>query len=130
MYSHSTRGTKVAMTEGQRLFSKLPECSAPKTQMIASRLMHTLLIYPLTLCVSITFVTSLNDVTIVCFPFLAGKALHMPRRAMTVHLYTLQHPHQLFPTAVHGPSHQFCIPNSEPVTLSPWYFGAPSYQSL
>ena len=47
MYSHSTRGTEVATTEGQWLFSKLPECSAPKTQTTAPRLVHTLLIYPL-----------------------------------------------------------------------------------
>ena len=30
MYSHSMRGTKVAITEGQWLLSKLPECVAPK----------------------------------------------------------------------------------------------------
>ena len=41
------RGTEVAMTEGRWLLSELPECSAPKTQMIALRLMHTHLIYPL-----------------------------------------------------------------------------------
>ena len=45
MYSHSMRGTKVAMTEGQWLFSKLPECSAPN-QMTALRLVCTLCIYP------------------------------------------------------------------------------------
>ena len=73
MYSCSMRGTKVAATEGQWLLNKLPECSAPNTQTIALRLMHTLLIYPPTLCISITFVTSLNDVIIICFPSFSRK---------------------------------------------------------
>ena len=49
---------------------------------------------------------------------------------MPVHLHTHQHPHWLFSTATHKPYHQFCIPNFEPVTPSPSYFGAPLYQSL
>ena len=35
-----------------------------------------------------------------------------------------------FSTAMHEPSCQFCIRNFGPVTLSPRYFGAPSYWSL
>ena len=73
MYSCSMRGTKVATTEGQWFLITLPECSAPKTQTIALRLVHGLLIYPPTLCISITFMTSLNDIMIVCFPSLGGK---------------------------------------------------------
>ena len=127
------RGNEVAATEGWWLLSKLPECSAPKTQMIASNLMHALLIYPPPLCISIMLVTSLNDITIICFPFLVGKALHMCRRAALAHLHICWHPHQLilvFPTAMHGPYCQFHIPNFQPVTLSPMYFSAPSYWSL
>ena len=67
------RGTKVAATESQWLLSKSPECSAPKTKMIPSRLMCTLFLYLPTLCINITLVTSLNDVTIICFPLLVGK---------------------------------------------------------
>ena len=46
LYPHSKRDTEVAATEGRWLLCKLPECSAPKTQMTAPRLMCTLLIYP------------------------------------------------------------------------------------
>ena len=130
MYSHSMRGTKVTATAGWWLLSKLPECSAPKTQMTALRLVHALLIYSPTLCISIMFVTSLNDITIICFPLLAGKALHMCRRAMPVCLCTHWHPHWLFSTATHEPFCQFHIPYFEPVTLSSRYFSVPSYQSL
>ena len=51
---------------------------------------------PPTLCISIMFVTSLNDVTIICFPFVAGKALHMHRRAAMVHLHTAGIPANCF----------------------------------
>ena len=71
------------------------------------------------LCISITFVTSLNDVTIVCFPLLVGKTLCMCRRAMQAHLHICWHPCWLIsavPTAMHGPACQFHIPNFEPVT--------------
>ena len=102
--------------KGWWILSKLPEYSAPKTQTTAPRFMHTLLIYPPTLCISITFMTSLNDIMIVHFPLSMGKALHMCRTAMPVHLHIHQHLCQLFSTATHEPSHQFCIPNFEPVT--------------
>ena len=85
---------------------------------------------PLPWCLSKMVVTSLNDIRIICFPFSAGIALCMCRRPILICLYTCQHPHWLFSTATHKPCHQFCIPNSKPVTLSPRYFGAPSYQSL
>ena len=88
---------------------------------------------PPPLCISIMLVTSQNDVTIICFPFLVEKALHMHWRAALAHLNICWHPCQpilVFPTAIHGPYHQFHIPSFEPVTLSPRYFGAPSYQSL
>ena len=114
------KSTKVAVIEGRWLLNKLPECLSPKTQMTASRLVHTLLIYPHTLYISIMFMTSLNDVTIICFPLLVGKGLHMCRRAMPVCLCTHHHPHQLFSTAMHEPSHQFCILNFEPVTYIWW----------
>ena len=39
------RGTEVAMTEGWWLLSRLPECSAPKTQTIALRLVGMLSLY-------------------------------------------------------------------------------------
>ena len=69
MYSHSTRGTEVATTEGQWLLSKLPECSAPKTPDDSLKAHAHSSHIPPTLLVSITFVMSLNDVTIICFPF-------------------------------------------------------------
>ena len=46
MHSHSVRGTEVAMTKGQWLLSKLPECSVPKIQTTAPDLMHTPLYTP------------------------------------------------------------------------------------
>ena len=120
-HSCSTRGTEVATTEGWWLLGKLPECSAPKTQTIVSRLMHVLPIYLPTLCISIMFMMSLNDVMIVCFPPLAGQTLCICRRATPAHLHIFWHSHQLisvFPTATHRSSHLFHIPNSEPVTYT------------
>ena len=64
MYSSSMRGTEVAATEGQWLHSKLPECSAPKTEMTALRLMCTLLIYPCMLCISIMFMMSWSSASL------------------------------------------------------------------
>ena len=75
-------------------------------------------------------VTSLNDVRIICCSFSVGKALCMCRGAALICLCTCQHPHQLFSTAMHEPCCHFCTSNSKPVTLSPRYFGAPSYWSL
>ena len=133
MHSHSMRGTKVTMTKGQSLHSKLPECSAPKTQMIALRLMHALLIYP----PYPMHKHNACDITKWChnhlLPILTGKALCMHRQAALACLHIHWHPCQpisVFPTAMHGPYHQFCIPNFEPVTPSSRYFGVPSYQSL
>ena len=121
------------MTKGWWLLSKFPEYSAPKTQTTALRLMCTLLIYPPILCISIMCVTSLNDVTIICFPLLVGKTLHMCSRVMLTCLHICQHPCQLIfnvSLPAHEPIHQFCISNSEPVTLSPKYFSVPLYWSL
>ena len=73
-------------------------------------------LYTPTLCVSIMFMTSLNDVTIVCFLLLVGKALPMHRTGMLVHLCTHWYPCQLFPMAAHEPSHQFRILNFKPLT--------------
>ena len=117
MYSPSIRGHEVAMTEGQWLLSKLPECSAPKNPHDSPEAHACSPYIPPTLYVSITFVMSLNDVMIICFPLSVGKALHMCRRAMPVCLHTHQHPHQLFSTAMHEPAPQFHIPNLQPVTL-------------
>ena len=36
---------------------------------------------PPTICISILFMTSLNDIMIICFPLLAGKALCMCRKS-------------------------------------------------
>ena len=81
-------------------------------------------------CMSQVVVMSLNDIRIICFHFSVGKALCMCRRAVLICLCTCQHPHQLLSTTMHEPCHHFCILNSEPVTLSPRYFGSSSYQSL
>ena len=117
MYSSSMRGTKVAATEGQWLLSKLPECSAPKNPDSSFKAHVHCPYIPPTLCISTIYVTSLNYVTIICFPLLTGKALCMHRRVTPVHLWTCQHPHWLFSTATHKPSSQLHIPNFEPVTL-------------
>ena len=73
MYSHSSRGTKVAATEGQWLLSKWLECTAAKNPDDNLKLMCTFPYILPTLYISITVVTSLNDVTIVCYPLLVGK---------------------------------------------------------
>ena len=77
-------------------------------------------LYTPPLCISIMLVTSLNDITIICFPFLVGKALCMCRRAALAHLHIHQCPHQpilVFPTAMQGPYCQFHIQNFEPMIM-------------
>ena len=65
---NSMRGTKVATTEGQRLLSKLPECSAPKTPDDSLKAhVHSPYI-PLPMCKH-----NVQDIMTVCFPFLVGK---------------------------------------------------------
>ena len=121
--SSHNRGS-VASQQVTKMFSY------QKPQMIASRLMCTLLIYPTTLCVSIIFLMSLNDVTIVCFLLLVGKPCTCTGEPCQLTCAPTGIPPSCFSTATHGPSDQFRIPNFKPVTLSPRYFGAPSYQSL
>ena len=128
MYSHSMRGTKVAMTEGRWLLSELPGCSAPKSQMMALRLMCTLFIYPP------MHKHNICDITKWCHNhlllFSGRKTMHMHRRATPAHRHTCQCPYQMNLTvliATHKLTHQSHIPNSKPVTLSPRYFGVLSY---
>ena len=102
----------------------------PKTQMRALRLVHTPLISPPSLYISIMTVTSSNDATIICFPHQVGKTLHMHSRVAPTHVHIHQCPCLSSLTATHELSHQFCILVSKPVTLSPRYFGAPLYQIL
>ena len=133
MYSHSMRGTKVAMTEGQWLFSKLPECSAPKTQMTAPRLMHALLIYPPTQCGKHNICDIIKWCHNCLLPSFSEKTMHMCRGALLAVLSTHQCPYQMNltnPIATHKPACQFHIPNFKPVTLSPRYFSIPSFWSL
>ena len=75
MYSHSLRGTKVATTEGWWLLGKWLECTAAKNPDNSLELMCTSLYILPTLYISITAVTSLNDVMIICFPLAVGKNL-------------------------------------------------------
>ena len=96
MYSHSTRDTKVATTEGQWLLSQLPECSAPKTlddspeAHVCSPYIPPYPMHKHNVC----------DVTKWChnhlLPSSGGKTLCMCRRAMPPCLHTCQHPSQLF----------------------------------
>ena len=75
-------------------------------------------------------VTSLNDITIICFPFSGRKNLaHVQQGYANLPVYLLASLPSLLTTvsAMYELSHQFCIPTSEPVTLSPGYFGEPSY---
>ena len=57
-----------------------------------------------------------------------GKALCMHRGNAIIHLCICQHPHQTFTTTT--TTHLFHVPNFEPVTLSPRYFGVPSLQDF
>ena len=73
-------------------------------------------------------VTSLNDVMIVCSVILAGKPLCMCRRSANGRLHTCRHPCQLTVLTESTECHHFISkPIFMPVTLSPRYFGAPSY---
>ena len=130
MYSCSTRGTVIAATECWWPYWKLPECSTQKNPDNSSEALAHFPYIPSLWCMSKVVMMSLNDVRIICSPFLVGKALHMHRRAALICLCTHWDPCWLFSTAIHEPCCHFCIPNSEPVTLSPRYFGAPLYQSL
>ena len=96
----------------------------------AQGLLHTFLLYPIPRCPCRMIMTSLNDVRIICSPFSVGTALHMYRGIARIHLHLCQHLHRLFSTNTQEPCHVFLKPNFKPVTLSPRYFGAPSYQSL
>ena len=72
--------------------------------------------------------TSPHDVMIVCSIILAGKPLHMHRQSAMVHLHFCQHPCQLTVLTESLECHRFVSkPIFMPMTLSPRYFGAPSY---
>ena len=134
MYSHSTRGTEVATTEGQWLLSKLPEYVTHKNPGNSPKA------HAPTLCISIMFVMSLNDITIICFPLLVGNpcacagepcwlactptsippsssstGMHRPEPCWLA-CTPAGTPPNCSSTAMHGPSCQFRIPNFEPVT--------------
>ena len=118
MYSHSLWGTEVATTEGWWLLSKWLKCTAAKNPDNSLELMCTSPYILPTLYVSIMAVTSLNDVTIICFPLLAGKTLHMCSTVLLTCLCICQHPHWPILTvliATHEPTCQFCILISKPV---------------
>ena len=126
MYSHFMRGTNVGTTEGRWLLSKLPECSSPKTpDNSLEAYMHSPYISPY-----LTHKHNNCDVMIICSSLLVGKPCTCTREPHPLAHAPTSIPPICLSTAMHRPSHQFHIPNFEPVTLSPRYFGAPSYQSL
>ena len=78
---------------------------------------HSLYIPP-PLCISIMFVTSLNDIMIVCFPFPVENHAHV-QKSYDSSLCTCQHPYWTnltVPIATHKLTCQFHIPTFEPVT--------------
>ena len=77
IYSCSMRGTNIAKVEGQWCASNWPNHSVPETQMTASRLLCTFLLYPIPRCMSRVIMTSPNYIRIICFPISGGKALYM-----------------------------------------------------
>ena len=105
--SHS-RGS-VASQQVTRMFSSKHPDDRPKARVYSPYI-------PPTLCISITLVMSLNDITIICFPLPVRKTLCMHRKAMLICLCTCQHPHWLFFYSYAQTSCQFHIPNFEPVT--------------
>ena len=62
--------------------------------------------------------------------FRGGKPLHMCSRVMQTHLCSHRHPHPTPPYTLHKLLSKFHIPIPTAGTLSPRYFGAPSYWSL
>ena len=92
VYSCPMRGTAIAEVEGWRL--NRPKCTAPETQMTAPKPRWALLIYFPPQIAWVTFVISLNDVTIICSTFSMGKPVHMCRGNAIGHLHICQHCHQ------------------------------------
>ena len=89
-WSSCNRGS-VASQQVTRMFSsKTPRCNSLEACAC------TLLIYLPTLCISITFVTSLNDDHDCLLPSsMAWKPCTCDRRAMPAHLCTCWHPFQV-----------------------------------
>ena len=85
---------------------------------------------PPALCISITSMMSLNDIMTICFPLPVGKHCTCAGEPCQLTCTPTSTPTSYFSTATHELSHQFHIPNFEPVTLSSRYFGVPSYQRL
>ena len=123
MYCHSTRGSEVAATDGQWLLSMLPECVTPKNPDNSPRAhAHSPHILP-TLCISITFVMSLNDITIICFPFPTGKPCTCAGEQHQLTCTPAGIPPGCSSTTMHGPSHHFHILNSKSVTYISRHYG-------
>ena len=119
MYSHSSRDTKVATTEGWWFLSKWLKCTAAKNPDDSLELMCPSPYVLPTLYVSIKAMTSLNDVMIACFPLPVGKTLHMHSRVISTQLHICWHPHRPILTvliATHEMTHQFHILIFMPVT--------------
>ena len=120
--SSHNRGSVASQQVTQMFSSKNPEYSQEA---------HACSPYlPPTLCLSITFVMSLNDIRIICFPLLAGKPCTCTGEPCCLTCAPTSIPPLCSSTAMHRPSHQFCTPEFKPVTLSPSFFGAPSHWSL
>ena len=111
MYSHSSRGTEVAATEGQWLLHKWLNCTAAKNPDNSLELMCASPYILPTLYVRTETVMLLIDIMIICFPLLVGKTLCMCSRVMPTDLHICQHPCQTNLTvliATHKPTYQFC----------------------
>ena len=136
IYSYSTIGTETVMVEDRWPLGNWPKHSVPKTQTTiftqrseVSQCHCMLSFYTL----SPMHELSDNDITKWhqnhLLPQFSRKSIAHAQESCTdppVHL--LASP--LFSTAMHEPCHHFLNLNFKPVTLSPRYFGAPSYQSL
>ena len=109
--SSLNRGS-VASQQVTRMFSSTYPDDSPEAHA------HSPYIPP-TLCISIMFMTSLNDIMIICFPLLVGKPCACAGELHKLTCTPASIPPSCSSTAMHGSSHQFCIPNFEPVTLSP-----------
>ena len=131
LYSCSTRGTDIAGVEGWWLVNRLDR-SVPETQMTASRLVCALLIYFLptkSMRDHCDIILWHHDHLLYSFSRKTTVHAQMKCHHSSVHLLASMLK-SLVTIATPKPYCLFLILNFMPVTLSPRYFGAPSYSSL
>ena len=127
----SMRGTKIAKVEGLWLVNR-PKYSVSEDPHDSSEVwLCSPFIVP-SLNAQEIFVMSFHDITIICFDLSMGKTTaHVASETLPI-IFTSTGIHARTPNTINASAslHLFLNPISLPVTLSPRYFGVPSYWSL